>query len=46
MLPIIVCDDHLDYGNHLKTIIEKFIFIEELDMKVVLTTDHPSEVLH
>lgn len=46
MLPIILCDDCLEYGNYLKTIIEKFIFIEEFDMKVVLTTDSGAEVLH
>lgn len=46
MLPIILCDDHFEYGNYLKTIIEKFIFIEELDMNVALTATSPTEVLN
>lgn len=45
MLPIIICDDYFEYGNHLRTIIEKFIFIEELDMNVVMTVTSSNEVL-
>lgn len=45
MLPIIVCDDHFEYGNHLRSIIENFILIEELDMNVVMTATSSNEVL-
>ncbi len=45
MLPIIICDDQKEYRNYLKKLIEGYILIEELDMKVALSVDRPDAVL-
>ena len=46
MLPIIICDDQGEYRTYLKETINKFICIEELDMKVVLSARTAEQVLN
>lgn len=45
MLPIFLCDDVEENLLHIRNIIEKQIFIEELDMKVVCATQYPEKLL-
>lgn len=45
MLPIYICDDQKEHLHHVQKIIEKFIFIEEFDMRVVCTASTPEELL-
>ncbi len=46
MLPIIICDDQDEYRTYLEETINKFICIEELDMKVVLSARTAEQVLN
>lgn len=45
MLPIIICDDQKEYRTYLSDLIKKDIFIEELDMEVVLSAGKAEDVL-
>jgi len=45
MLSIFICDDDLMLQERLKKIIQNYIMIEELDMKLVMVTDNPLVVL-
>lgn len=45
MLSILICDDIRSHLVYIKNIIEKFILIEELDMKVVCAATEPMEIL-
>lgn len=45
MIPIYLCEDDPFQLTQLKTIIEKYIFIENLDMKVVCASRRPEELL-
>ena len=45
MIPIYLCEDDPFQLNQLKTIIEKFIFIENLDMEVACASRRPEELL-
>ena len=45
MLSILICDDIRSHLVYIKNIIEKFILIEELDMKVGCAATEPMEIL-
>ena len=45
MLPIFICEDDLRQKERLKTIIDNYIFMEDLDMEIVLSTVDPYEIL-
>jgi len=45
MLSIFVCEDDLRQQKRIGKIIENYIMIEELDMKLVLSTDNPIAIL-
>lgn len=45
MIPIFICDDQAEIKNHLSDIIQKYIMIEQLDMKIELATTDPTELL-
>lgn len=45
MLPIFLCEDNIAQLNHIKHIIENFILIENLDMKLLCATTSPDELL-
>jgi len=45
MFPIFVCEDDPAQREKIEKIIHNFIMIEELDMKLALTTDNPSDIL-
>ena len=45
MTNIFVCEDHDEHRTRLKELIDRYVFIEELSMEVVLTTPDPYELL-
>ena len=45
MLPIIICDDQIEHRNYIKELVEKYILIEELDMKIMLSVGNPQAVI-
>jgi len=45
MLPIFICEDDLAQQEILEKVIQNYIMIEDLDMKLVLSTNNPRAVL-
>ena len=45
MLPIFICEDDLVQKERLEKIIRNYIMIEELDMKIALSTSNPVAIL-
>ncbi len=46
MLSVFVCEDDLNQRTHLEKYINDYIMIEELDAKLVLSTDNPYDILN
>lgn len=45
MLEIFICEDNLTQRIRLERMIEKYVLIEDLDMKISLSTDNPYDLL-
>ena len=45
MIPIIICEDDLEQRKRIEAIIHNHILIEDYQMKTVLSTDNPNEVM-
>lgn len=45
MIEVFICEDDPQQKERMRTYIENYIMMEELDMKVALSTDDPNEIL-
>ena len=45
MLPIYICEDNLEQRHFLENIIHDFLIFHDMDMKLVLSTKNPLEIL-
>ena len=45
MIPIYICEDDVNQRKSLESIIEKYILMAELPMKIALSTDSPSGIM-
>lgn len=45
MLPIYICEDNSEQRHFLENIINDFLIFHDMDMKIVLSTDNPLEIL-
>lgn len=46
MLPVFICEDNLQQRKKMEELISNYIMMEELGMKIVLSTDNPYDVLN
>lgn len=46
MLELFICEDDIKQRSRMEKIISNFIFIEELDIKIALSTENPQDILN